>query len=281
MQRMASMADDCRSRVSAYLFFCIATSGGIGELHSQTITGTIVEGRSARPAIGVEVLASVDDMIVARTISDEIGAFAVRLDDSVLPRSIVRESVSVTLTFRRPGSERRDTVLELRRRDEVSLTVSLGEAVVEMDPITVVVRRRRLDPRASVPGLYSRREVLPRVGSSRVFVRGDPELESVSSVGQLLDRWLQIGSISRGRCVVWFVNGVPQWSGRRQPPGSSQAPVDEAANYVRAMSPKALEGVEYYRDFTLAPLEYHAKGCWEAGAQYSIIAVWLRTTPEQ
>jgi hypothetical protein len=271
------MGRNGKSRVSrACLVVCIAAGGSVGELHSQTITGTIVEGRSARPAVGVEVLASVGGADTGRTFSDDNGAFTMRLDDSAAARSSGRETVAITLTFRRLGFETRDTVLELRRGDEVSLTVSLGDTVVELDPIAVVVRRGRLDPRASVPGLYARRATLPRVGSNRVFVRGDPEFESVSSVGQLLDRWLQIGSIPRNRCVVWFVNGIAQWSGPARSP-----PVDEAAIYVRGMSPTSLEGLEYYRDFISAPAEYHAKGCWGAGSHYSIIAVWFRSSADE
>ena len=155
--------------------------------------------------------------------------------------------------------------LETSVGTDMDITIELDPAALLLDEIVVAgTRGGRLPSAATIDGLHARRTVLSRVGASRVYIHDDPEMQSVSTVGQLLERWIPFGG--ERRCVDWFVNGLPMH------------PRSQPRDFVREMSTTMLEGIEYYRDDVSAPLELQGQG-WcrqEAPGMSSIIAVWFK-----
>jgi hypothetical protein len=222
---------------------------GVAPAHCQVVGGTVRDTAGAPVPLAM-VVASQGAEDVRATLTDSLGNF-----NLPLPAAGNYEIRVVSLGY---TGDRRQVQLVAGSRVVVQLAVS--EDAIELDAITVRASGR-IPAQATIEGLYARHAVAPRVGTSRVFVRGDPELSSSSTVATLLDQRLQISPVAQRRCVVYFVNGVVQHH------------LTVPSEFVRGFATSALEGVEYYRDHLTAPLGYQGQGCWNAPV-YSIIAIW-------
>lgn len=236
--------------VMTLLLFCSVTVA-----ESQMIRGRVVDAGTSIGVEGAVVLAAANQRTIATVLSDSLEGFLLRLPDSGI-FSVHAERIGYL------DSESAELRLEMGA--EIDIQITLQPDAVPVDEVVATgVRGSRLPSAASIEGLHARRAVLARVGSRRVFVAGDPEMLSVTTVGQSLERWIPFGG--ERRCVDWFVNGYPM------------PPLSQPREFVREMATSMLEGIEYYRDEYSAPLELQGQGwCKLTVAGMSLIAIWFR-----
>jgi hypothetical protein len=213
----------------------------------QVIEGRVVDGTlgTAVPQATVELVR--DQIVIARGTTDGTGAF--RLEASRSGPHAVRASA---LGFLPVESE----AFEVGQLEVVEITIRISRSPIALDGITVEGRRRDLRHSATYDGLYARREAAHTVGSARVVVRGDLELENAMRVSDVLRHFPP----ARG-CVDYYVNGEPR---------------PELLWGILEMPTDFLEGIEYYQDGLFAPFDYYGGDCAFRAIRYSIIAIWYR-----
>ena len=229
------------------------------EIASQETRGQVIDGITERPVAEALVTALQGERVVLTALTDSLGGFILDLPDAGAYELRVDRQGFVSAT---------GFPIEVRSGVTAEVRLVIQPEVVPLGPVVATGARGRLPAAATVQGLHARRALLPRVGSNRAIVKGDPEMLSVSTVGQLLYRWLLLSSRARGRCIDWFVNGVPL------------SPLVAPADFVRGLPASALEGIEYYQDDTSAPLDFQGQGSCRMNflraGYYSIVAVWFR-----
>jgi hypothetical protein len=182
-------------------------------------------------------------------------------DGEVVQRSTTDANGSFILYFSRSGLfeiranrlgyvPSRPESVEVRSRELVEVLLPLSTSPIQLEGITV--EARRADPRreATFAGLFARREAARSVGTERVVVRGDPEMEVSATVRDVL-RWFLP---TRG-CVAYYVDGLPR---------------SEFLWGILDMPVSMLEGIEYYRSAIWAPLGFDPP----MDPRCSIVAVW-------
>ncbi|KPJ89495.1 MAG: hypothetical protein AMS18_12410 [Gemmatimonas sp. SG8_17] len=113
------------------------------EAQQAAISGTVVDSLSGLPVIGVRVEAARDGSVIAATVTDQLGRFALNVP-----------SASYTLLFARLGyrADRRDAV-SVAAGSMVTLTVRLLQQALVINPVIASASRREektLDAPASV-----------------------------------------------------------------------------------------------------------------------------------
>jgi hypothetical protein len=141
--------------------------------------------------------------------------------------------------------------------DIVEVDLRVSPSPVPIAELMIEVGRNNLRHAATYEGLYARRARAGSVGQERVVVAGDPELQHVNRVQEVLNLFFFGMTNNRTRCVDYYVNG------ERRDASALDIPAD------------MVEGVEYYVDGRFAPFGLLGGRC-AASFRYSVVAVWLR-----
>jgi hypothetical protein len=190
-------------------------------LLGQAIQGEVRDAGSLRGIGEVVIQVLLEDEVTASTTTDAAGSFSV-----FLRRAGTYRLRAVRLGY---GSAESD-LLEVGVRELVEVTLEMPSLPIPLAGVTVEARRR--DPRhdASYEGLYARRATALSVGTARVVVRGDPEMEVSGRVRDVIQWFVP----PRG-CVTYYLDGRP---GRGL----------DFFWEILDLHPSMLEGIEYYRD---------------------------------
>lgn len=202
-------------------------------IHGQAITGRVLDAESARPVADASIeLRNAAGAVVGRTVSDSAGAFA------VVGRGPGRYTLRV---LHIAYLEYRSQDIHLPYMETVMLDVRVSSVAIPLEPITVRSRSRANYHAPTYDGLYARMDQLPRIGSNRIIMKGDRELQSVLRASELIDRYFYDVRRRGTPCVVW--NGMMM----------SNAAIAEMRLEV---SVDDLEAIEVYRDYLLAPMQF-------------------------
>jgi hypothetical protein len=220
----------------------------------QAVEGRVIDSESGD---GVElaelVLRDARGSIAARTRSDDAGWF-------LLSASI---EGSYRIEVERLGYLAPEPLALDLGRERVTVEILLGRAPLALEPLTVT--GRRADPRheASFEGARARHDLFPAIGSRRVVMRGDWELDAAGTVSGVLSL---IGFPPRCTIVWWN--------------GSMVNTELSSEMWLRHTSPEAMEAVEYYRRWSDAPAAYRTFPSWvDTPAGCGVVALWPRLEP--
>ena len=237
-------------RKKAWLFWLVSAALATERLDGQMVHGRVIDADSNEGVSQALIEVLQNGNVVARAVADSSGAYRVSLPP--------RRSGSYRLRVSRIGFATQDSpALEVDRSDIVEVDLKLSPSAVPIDELMVEVGRSDLRHAATYEGLYARRARARLVGQERIVVAGDPELQNVSRVQEVLNFFFFGMTNSRRRCVDYYVNGVPR----------NATVLEIPADMV--------EGVEYYVDGRFAPFGLTPGGC-SAGFRYSVVVVWLR-----
>jgi hypothetical protein len=220
------------------------------ELDAQLVYGRVIDAQSNEgvPRALVEVLQNA--VVVARSAADSTGAYRIPLP--------IRQPGSYQLRASRVGFVTQDSPpLDVGATDIVELNLRISPSPLPLEELMVEISRNNLRHAATHEGLHARRARASQVGQERVVIAGDPELERVSRVQDVVNLFFFGMTNSRTRCTDFYVNGV-----RRD-----ESVLDIPADMV--------EGVEYYVDGRFAPFGFMGGRC-SIGLRFSVVAVWLR-----
>jgi hypothetical protein len=230
-------------------------------VEGQTVTGVVLDAGSREALATVELLLrSEDGAVVARDESAADGTFLLS----------VRNAGDHTLEASRLGYAAPPPLEIALGVEVVEVEVLLVRSPLELEPVSVVTRRR--DPRhdATLQGALVRHNRFPRVGGRRVVLREDPEMASAVRIRDVL-RWFP----PTRRCIILY------WDGRLQ-----QHPVfvDEWLD----SSTGHFEAVEFYRWFHDAPQAFQGIPSYVNDPAYvidpgqcSVVALWSRPPDER
>jgi hypothetical protein len=148
-------------------------------------------------------------------------------------------------------------------RERVTVEIRLGRAPLALEPLTVT--GRRADPRheASFEGARARHDLFPAIGSRRVVMRGDWELDAAGTVSGVLS----LIGFPPACTIVW-------WN------GSMVNTELSSEMWLRHTSPEAMEAVEFYRRWSDAPAAYRTFPSWvDTPTGCGVVALWPRLDP--
>ena len=235
---------------AAMLLVLAGLSGKAAPLAGQMVYGRVLEAGSERGVAQALVEVLQGATVIAQAVADSSGAYRVSLP--------TRASGSYRLRISRIGfATQESSPLEVAASDIVEVDLRVAASPLPLGELMVEVARNDLRHAANIEGLYARRARAHSVGQERVVVAGDPELQHVSRVQQVMDQFFFGMTSSRTRCTDYYVDGV-----RR----------DDSVLEIPA---EMIEGVEYYVDGRFAPFGLMGGRC-SNGFRYSIVAVWLR-----
>jgi hypothetical protein len=200
-----------------------------GELPAQAIRGEVVTPDAAGGLAGARVEVLLGDDVVGVASTDEHGEFVL-----YLPRSGTYRLRATRLGYAPALSGD----VEIRSREMVMLRLHMSSEPIPLAGITVegLIRDPRHD--ATYEGLHARRATARSVGTERIVIRGDPEMEVSASVRDVI-RWF----LPPRGCVVYYLDGRPSrgldffWQ-------------------ILDMHPSLLEGIEYYRNSLYLPVGF-------------------------
>jgi len=209
-------------------------------LAGQAVLGTVVDGESEEPIVGVElVLMDGDGTMHDTGLSDASGRFALSAPVAGL----------YTLRASRLGLATAELELNLGAGERVTVEVRLGPEPIAVDPVQVVTRRQRP---ARLRAFDDRVAESRRLGRGHVYTREDLERIRPAATRQLL-----FGVPGRQRCMFdVFSDGLPLGRGEEV---MDQLPF-----------PDQLEGVEIYRGVTQIPPQYYRYG------MCGVVLAWTR-----
>ena len=214
---------------------------------AQVVRGIVVDAHGDTPIMIVNV-SILDDggEVIRTTTSDRNGDFMIGTE----------QPGEYRLRAERLGYESVTTEpLEFRQDSIIEVVVRMAAQAIALDPLEVIGRGESEVNRATFEGLYQRRARSPAFGTTRIWVRTDPEMDD----GLTVRNFLRFNH-STLRCASFLVRGV------RAPPGSLgrwlDTPVDE------------LEGLEVYRRAHEAPPALRPIGA--ASGRCGTVVIWPR-----
>lgn len=229
-------------------------------LQGQVMRGRAIDAQLGRPIPRVLVEIALGGKVVARGVTADDGSFGI---DVRRPNQyVVRASALGYLPVE-------STALTVSDDEIVEITLRLSGSPIPIEGITIETRRQDQRRAATYEGLYARRERALKVGTERVVVLGDPELEGAGRVSDVLG-WFRP---PRG-CIDYYVNGRPR--DVVVSPKTDLRRVREEETWISDLPAAFLEGVEYYRNGFFAPQGYFGGLCAMLGVEYSVIAIWYR-----
>jgi hypothetical protein len=184
--------------------------------------------------------------------SDSLGSFLVRLPDAGV----------YWVTASALGYVSPDTAYVRVENwwEMVELRLRLSAEPLEVEGFTVVGRGMEPRHQATYEGFLVRHETAPAVGRSRVVSIDDPIMKTSAHVGDVL-QWFD----AAGRdCTVVYVDGR----------------VRTGWGNVEMESIPGLAGIEFYRDYRDAPLEFRDGGppCLRE-IKFSVLVLWRERLP--
>jgi len=227
--------------VLCFAAFCVL--GQPDRVLSQTIRGVVLDP-TGRALAGARLNLRQDNYTTVAE-SDSVGRFVF-----VLPRA-----GAVVIRTDMLGYATLDSSRVLVQPNElVEITITMSRDPIQIEPIVVTARRLEGRHQATYEGFLARREAARPIGNERVLLRSDAEMVNAQTIDDVL-KWLPAP-----RCLAVFLNGKPTLNAR----ASLEVPVAH------------LEGIEFYRYHTLAPLEFRGthSACVRA-TDYSVLALWL------
>jgi hypothetical protein len=234
--------------LAAALCVCAAPSA------AQTVRGRVVDASSGQPIDKVNVvLTRVDGERVAQVTTDPTGLFIFTAQAA----GEYRLSAS-HIAFQAAQSN----PLFVGIAEEAVVELKLTTTPIPLDPLTVLARRADMRNEATYDGLYARFRLYPPIGTRRVLLPHDPEMQYSRDTRDILG-WIE--PLRRRGCQVVYWNGFVQQSS------------DMAA--FRLETPVSmLEGVEYYRSMNDAPFAYRDIPAYlQECASFHVVALWART----
>ncbi|HSJ23651.1 MAG TPA: carboxypeptidase-like regulatory domain-containing protein [Longimicrobiales bacterium] len=230
---------------------------------AQSVRGRVLDAESGAAVASVRVeLLLPDGVIAAAAVSGSDGGFQLAVHSAGeyrLQASHLGYRTATTSPFR----------MELHEQLLVDVTISA--AAIPLEPLSITGRRR--DPRhdPSVDGFYARQLLLPPIGSSRILTPLDPELASARDARDVLT-WLAPSRVFRGTattegrgCLIIYWNG-------------NLVPSEDIAELWLETPTDQLEGIEYYRTLTDAPLPFRTVPLYLMECPlHSVLALWSRT----
>jgi hypothetical protein len=237
-------------RVAAPALATVLLLCGSAHLSAQVINGRVVDAASTSgiPQARVEVLRNSD--VVTQTLTDSDGRFQVH----------GRGAGGYILRASALGYPPTESVIQLETGELVEVTLRISPAPIAIEGLTVEARRTDLKGAATYEGFFARWQDSPAAGSSRVVHRTDNEMFNAFVLDDVL-QWFR----SPRDCIHWYINGEPEVHS------------EILAEALRGMSARELEGVEYYRDGSAAPIDYWGGSCGpEQQTNFSVIALWYR-----
>lgn len=248
---------------------------------AQVIEGRVLDSLTAEPVAVARVsLLDEDGDRVHTTLSADDGTFTLRARREGLHRLEVDR-----LGY---GDAQRTAPFEVDGEGVTRREVRLLPDAVQVDGIVARAHPGGLLHEATLAGVYARRARSLDVGSNRVLVRGDPELDHQFRVRDVLPAW-----IPRPFCPREDVTG----GGRRLEPRPFVYYDGRPADHVMGLNGERfildlpvteVEAVEFYRDWQSAPMaarpETGGRTSVETGRRdvvraCGIVLVWSRGAP--
>jgi len=232
---------------------------------AQTIDGRVLDALTDRPVVTARVsLLDTLNRRIDTVLTDADGRFRLRAREGGVHRLEADRlgygaQRTETFTVDPEGTTRRD--------------VRLQPEAIALEGVTARVYPGALLHEATLSGAMARRARSPSVGSDRVLVRGDPELDQAPSVRSLLLSWqLREGCPTRnerGQTIPYvFIDARPAgWMG----PGG--------ADLVLDMSVLDVEAVEVYRNLLAIPMPFRPDSPPRRIRACGVVLIWTRGAP--
>jgi hypothetical protein len=214
-----------RALVAATLLCLIAAS-----LEAQMVRGRVLDHGTRQPIAGVQLtLRNPQRVIVAQAVSDSLGLFQL----------ITRDAAEYRIEAKHIAYADVGTTVQVRKQEMVAVDVLMSVRTIAVDPVIVTARKQ--DPRhdPSYDGFLARRAMVPPIGSRRVLMIGDPEMEASFVVSEAV-LWGRPPALTHSRrqpitrCAAVWWNGFV---------------LDNEANanaWLDEISLRHVGGVEYY-----------------------------------
>lgn len=214
-------------------------------IRGQSIRGHVMDATTGDPVVNAEVVALGPNAESVSAVSNAGGRFIIRLPSAgrwTVGASSLGYLASPPVDVELEGSWQ-----------QVEVIVRLSSAPLELEGITVVARGMELRHRASWAGFRERHENALAVGPNRIVTREDGPMKGVFDLADVM-RWFP----DPNRCVAYFIDG------------RFTLFIDSPSNITMI----DYEGVEFYRSYRDAPLEYKDIGPCVGSPDYSIVALW-------
>jgi hypothetical protein len=245
-------------RIVSFLF-CLGLAF-CSTVAAQTVSGRVTDAATGVPMADVRVvLLRADGSRVAETVSNRIGEFHIATWN---PGPHRLEATHIG--YRTTTSE----IIEVGTREHVVVHLRLSATAIPLQPLTITARRRDVRDDATHEGFYARQLLVASSGNARVLTRLDPEMINARDAHDVMawlpaprDRPFDRG----GQCLSVYWNG--QLLGDL-----------ELAEMWMATPAHMLEGVEYYRTATDAPMDFRGIPPYLYDCPHlSVLALWQRT----
>lgn len=250
---------------------CLASAA---PAEAQIVEGTVLDAGSGEPVATARVtlVAEGDDDRVATALSDGEGRFVLQADAGGLHR-LEADRLGYGLQRTDPFEVEADGITEH--------DFPLATEAVEVEGIVVEGYAGGLLHQDDMAGVYARRARSPEVGSNRVLVRGDPDLDSQWRVKDVLPL-----SIPRRQCPRMSADGerIPfmYWDGR-----IASVIGHDAEAYILDLPVREVAAIEYYLDINSAPMPLRPDERYRLGIGIGmdviracgIVGVWSRGAP--
>jgi 5-hydroxyisourate hydrolase-like protein (transthyretin family) len=196
---------------------------------AQEIRGRVVADEDGAPVADVSVtLLDGSGRPMATAVTDTAGRFR------LAPRAAGVFTLHFVHLAYAPYSS---AAMRIHAIEVVTLEVRLARSVHAMEPLTVTARASIHD--ATYEGLYARIPRSPPIGHNRILVKGDWELHSALTVGDVIrHHFIRVHQRLGGACLYW--------NGRQQPPAMTAILLDRHTD--------DLEALEVYRTYLSAPM---------------------------
>lgn len=250
------------ARIGFTLAVLLCAAGAVTDAHAQSVSGRVTDADTGAPVSEARVvLLRPDGNRVAETVSDRLGAFHFATWN---PGTYRLEASHVA--YRTTSSE----AFEVGVREEVVVVLRISATPIALEPLTITARRRDLRDDATHEGFYARQLLASSTGANRVITRVDDEMINARDARDAL-AWLPAArerarAFDReGQCLVVYWNG--------------QLMADlETAEMWLSTPAHMLEGLEFYRTLTEAPMDFrqvppYLYDC----ARHTVVALWQRT----
>lgn len=222
----------------------------------QIVVGRVVDAGSGEPIGGV-LVTLVDTLDVAHrsVASNSAGEFTI----------VLRAPGTYILRATRLGySTTESRPVEIGEDEAVEVELQLDVEAVELEPLTVVVRRRESVLERDLRGYYERIERYgePHLGSIRIFTREFLERWDRFMLPEVLKFYgLRSGGFGLRCSPRVFLDGLPMWGLARQ-------------EFLGDMLVSDIEGIEFYE--RLGPVETRF---WDPNF-CGVVLVWTRPDRE-
>jgi hypothetical protein len=230
--------------------------------HAQSVSGKVTDATTGVPIADVRVtLLRGDGTRVADAITDRLGAFQFATWNPGTHRLEASHVAYMTTSS--------DT-FEVGIREEVVVVLRIAAAAIPLEPLAITARRRDYRDDATHEGFYARQLLAAGTGANRVITRVDDEMVNARDARDVLV-WLP-GARERprvfgreGQCLVVYWNG------------NLMGDVETAEMWLDTPA-HMLEGLEFYRTLTEAPMDFrqvppYLYDC----ARHTVVALWQRT----